>query len=168
MKTERPRIKVPYEAIDIIIEFISITLLVLMWSYCIVNYADLPDTIATHFDGSGNPDGFGSKQSIWLIPAIAIVLYIGMFIINKYPHIHNYMVNINEENALKNYRFSTRLLRVVNLLSMLLMAYITYMIIASAHGEKLIMGSWFIPIVIGSSIILPIILIMYMKILNKK
>jgi hypothetical protein len=78
------------------------------------------------------------------------------------------MVAITEENALKNYRFSTRLLRVVNFLSMLLMAYITYMIIASAHGEKLVMGSWFIPIILGVSIILPIILIIYMKTLNKK
>jgi uncharacterized membrane protein len=139
-----------------------------MWTYSIVNYTDLPDTIATHFDGSGNPDGFDSKQSIWLIPSIATVLYIGMVIINNYPHIHNYMVAITEENALKNYRFSTRLLRVVNFLSMLLMAYITYMIIASAHGEKLVMGSWFIPIILGVSIILPIILIIYMKTLNKK
>lgn len=168
MKNERPRIKVPYEAIDIIIEFMSITLLILMWSYCIMNYTDLPDTIATHFDGSGNPDGFGSKQTVWMIPSIAIVLYIGMFIVNKYPHIHKYMVNINEDNALKNYRFSTRLLRVVNFLSMLLMGYITYMIIVSANGEKLEIGSWFIPLIIGSSIVLPIILLIYMKTLNKK
>lgn len=167
MKSERPRIKVPFEAVDIIIEIASITLLILMWCYSIVNYTELPDTIATHFNASGEPDGFGSKNTIWLIPTIATVMYIGLFILNKYPHIHNYMVNITEENALKNYRFSTRVVRIVNFLSALLMAYITYMIVESALGTKLEIGSWFIPVVIGFSILLPIILIIYMKKINK-
>jgi len=167
MKSERPRIKVPFEAVDTIIEIASITLLILMWSYCIIKFPELQDTIATHFNAAGAPDDYGSKHTVWIVPIIATVMYIGLFILNKYPHIHNYMVNITEENALKNYRFSTRLLRVVNFLCVLLMAYITYMIIESALGTKLKMGSWFIPLVISTSIILPIILIIYMKKMNK-
>lgn len=167
MKNDRPRIKVPFEAVDIIIEIASITLLILMWSYCIIKFSALPDTIATHFNAAGIPDDFGSKHTIWIIPIIASVMYVGMFILNKYPHIHNYMVNITEENALKNYRFSTRLLRIVNFLCVFLMTYITYMIIESAFGTKLKMGNWFVPLVIGSSIILPIVLIIYMKKMNK-
>jgi uncharacterized membrane protein len=167
MKNERPRIKVPFEAVDIIVEFMSITLIILMWTYCIYNFNALPETIATHFNAAGEPDGFGSKQTIWIIPILSTVLYSGLFILNQFPHIHNYMVNITEENALKNYRFSTRLLRVVNFLCVLLMAYITYMIIESALGAKLKMGSWFFPVVICTSIILPIILIIYIKKMNK-
>ena len=167
MNTKRPRIKVPFETVDIIIEFISITLLILMWCYCIINYMDLPDTIATHFNGAGEPDGFGSKHTIWIIPIIATVMYIGLFILNKYPYMHNYMVNITEENALKNYRFSTRILRVVNFLCVLLMTYITYMIVESAFGKQFNLGTWFVPVVVGVSIILPIVLIVYMRKLNK-
>ena len=167
MNTKRPRIKVPFETVDIIIEFISITLLILMWSYCFVNYKELPDTIATHFNAIGEADGFGSKHTIWIIPSIATVMYIGLFVLNKYPHTHNYMVNINEENALKNYRFSTRTLRIVNFLCVVLMAYITYMIVESAYGKQFNLGTWFVPIVIGVSIILPIVLIVYMRKLNK-
>ena len=167
MKNERPRIKVPFEAADTIVEFASISLLILMWSYCIFKYTELPDTIATHFNAAGVPDDYGSKHTIWVIPSIATVLYVTLFILNKYPHLHNYMVNITEENALKNYRFSTRLVRIVNFLCVLLMSYITYMIIESALGTKLQMGNWFIPLVIGISVILPIVLIIYMKKLNK-
>jgi uncharacterized membrane protein len=167
MKNKRPRIKVPFEGVDIVIEIASITLLILMWSYCMINFSELPDTIATHFNATGVPDNYGSKHTIWIIPIITTVMYIGLFILNKYPHLHNYMVNITEENALKNYRFSTRLLRVINFLCVLLMAYITYMIIKSAFGTKLTMSSWFLPLVIGTSVILPIILIVYMKKMNK-
>lgn len=167
MSTKRPRIKVPFETVDIIIEIISITLLILMWSYTIVNYFELPNTIATHFNEAGKPDDFGSKQTVWIIPIITTAMYIGLFILNKYPHMHNYMVNITEENALKNYKFSTRIVRVVNLLCVLLMAYITFMIVESAFGKQFDLGAWFMPIVIGISIILPIIIFVYMIKLNK-
>jgi uncharacterized membrane protein len=167
MNTKRPQIKVPFETVDVIVDGISITLLILMWCYCIINYMELPETIPTHFNAVGEPDSYGSKQTIWLIPIIATVLYIVMFILNKYPHIHNYMVNITEENALKNYRFSTRTLRVVNFLCVLLMTYITYIIVESAFGKQFNLGTWFIPVVIGVSIILPIILFVYMRKLNK-
>ena len=167
MNNKRPRIKVPFETVDIIIEFISITLLILMWVYCIVNYMELPDTIATHFNGAGEPDGYGSRQTVWIIPIIATVMYIGFFILNKYPHMHNYMVNITEENALKNYKFSTRIVRVVNFLCVLLMTYITYMIVESAFGKQFNLGTWFVPLVIGVSIILPIIMFVYMRKMNK-
>ncbi|WP_347924697.1 DUF1648 domain-containing protein [Pontimicrobium sp. SW4] len=167
MNNKRPRIKVSFETVDIVIELISITLLILMWCYCIINYFDLPDTIATHFNGTGEPDGYGNKLTIWIIPVIATVIYVGLFILNKYPHMHNYMVNITEENALKNYRFSTRVLRVVNFLCVLLMTYVTYMIVESAFGKQFNLGTWFVPVVIGISVILPIVLIVYMKKMNK-
>lgn len=167
MNTKRPRIKVPYETIDIIIEFIAITLLILMWGHCLINYVELPDTIATHFNAAGEPDSYGSKHTVWLIPGVATVMYIGLFILNKYPHMHNYMVNITEENAFKNYRFSTRVLRIVNFLCILLLTYISYMIIESAFGKQYNLGTWFIPVVIGSSIVLPIVLLIYMRKLNK-
>ena len=167
MKNGRPRIKVPFQPIDIITELISVTILILMWCYCIINYTDLPDTIATHFNGLGEPDGFSSKSNIWMLPIIATLMYVGLFILNRYPHIHNYMVNITQENALKNYRFSTRILRITNFLSVLLLAYISYVIVESAFGEQFNLGTWFVPVVVGSSIVLPIILVIYIRKMNK-
>ena len=167
MKNGRPRINVPFQTMDIITELISVAILILMWCYCIINYTDLPDTIATHFNALGEPDGFSSKSNIWFLPIIATLMYVGLFILNQYPHMHNYMVNITEENALKNYRFSTRILRVTNFLSVLLLAYISYVIVASAFGGQLNLGTWFVPVVIGSSIVLPIILVIYIRKMNK-
>jgi len=167
MNNKRPRIKVPFETVDVIIEFVSITLLILMWCYCIINYIDLPDTIATHFNGAGEPDDYGSKLTIWIIPIIGTVMYIGLFILNKHPHMHNYMVNITEKNALKNYQFSTRVLRIVNFLCVLLFAYVSFMMIQSAFGKQFNLGTWFVPIVISVSVILTVVLIIYMRKLNK-
>ena len=164
---KRPKIKVPLQQLDIVLELVTISLLLLTCIYTIVQYGNLADTIPTHFNAAGEADDFGHKSSIFIIPGIGIALYLLLFILNKYPHKHNYMVNITEENALKNYRFSTRILRFVNLFCVALMAYITFIIVRSSEGEEFAIGKWFLPVVIGCSVILPIVLIIYMRQLNK-
>lgn len=136
MKNERPKIKAPLETLDIIIELINVTLLILLVIYTIMNYVELPETIATHFNAKGEADGYGNKLTIWLLPGIALFIYVLMIVINKVPHMHNYMVNITEENALKNYRLSSRLVRFTNLFCLILFALITYEIIESAKGNE--------------------------------
>ena len=165
MKNERPKIKVPLETLDIIIELLNITLLLLLIGYTTMNYLELPETIATHFNAKGEADGFADKSTIWLLTGIALFIYVMMIVINKFPHLHNYMVNITEENALKNYRLSTRLIRFVNLFCLILFALITYEIIESAKGNEFnILG---IPFLIFT-LIVPLIGIVFMYRFQRK
>jgi uncharacterized membrane protein len=167
LDSKRPKIKVPFESVDIIMECISVALLLLMWLYVLMEYPKLPETIASHFNANGEPDGYSKKTFIWLIPSLTLVMYLGLFILNKFPHLHNYMVNITEENVLKNYRFSTKIIRIVNMLTIALLSYITYQIIESAKGKDFSLGSCFFAIVIGSSILLPIIIFIQYRKINK-
>jgi len=168
MKNERPKITVPYEQIDILVELMNICLLLLIWGYAIVEYAKLPDTIAIHFNAQGVADGHGNKMMLWLMPALATFIFFVMFIINKFPHVHNYMVNITEENALKNYRLSTRVLRLVNLYCLLLFAAITYEIISMSKGNE---STFFVNGFIIFSLIVPILIVIvaiyYQKKINR-
>jgi uncharacterized membrane protein len=168
MHKERPRLKIPYESFDIIIECISIALLLLMWLYVISEYSQMPEIIASHFNAKGEADGFGNKITVWLIPSIATALYLLMFIISRFPHLHNYLVKITEENAYKNYRFSTRMLRIVNLFITSIMMYVAYLIVETANGVQIAFGNSFLPIIVGFSILLPIALFIYQRKLNKE
>ena len=167
MKSERPKIKVPLEPIDVIVDMLSLALLVMLIIYTALQIQDMPETIPTHFNFKGEADGFGSKHTMWLLPAIGIAMFVGFNILNRYPHIHNYMVNITEENALKNYRFSTRILRFVTLFTMILFAYIQYSIVSAANGNHSPIGPWFVTIVIGLSIALPIYIFIHTKKMNR-
>ncbi|WP_104734422.1 DUF1648 domain-containing protein [Hanstruepera ponticola] len=167
MSNDRPRIKVPLESFDVVLELISITLIILMWVYLIVEYQELPETIASHFNAKGEADGYSSKNYLWFLPIISTVMYVSLFMINKFPHTHNYMVNITEENALKNYRFSTRIVRVVNTLTVIMFAYIIYYIVQNAKEHDMQFSSWFVPSVISFSILLPIGIYLYYKKINK-
>lgn len=168
MKTGRPKIKIPLQPLDIIIDMTSVTLLILMVVYIVMSYGELPDIIPSHFNAKGEVDGHSDKSQLWLLPSVGIALFIGLFILNKYPHYHNYMVNITEDNALKNYRFSTRIVRFTNLFMSLIFVMISYTMIESAKGESFKLGSWFLPFIIGFSILLPIGILIYNNKINKR
>jgi len=154
VKTNRPKIEVPLEPLDIIIDLISVTLLILMVVYTFMVYPDLPQTIAKHFNAKGEADSFGDKLILWILPAIGIAVFIGTYFINKYPHIHNYKFNITEDNALKNYRLSTRIVRFTNLFCQLIFAVIVFAIIQLAKGnDTYLLG---MPFLIAT-LILPIV-----------
>ena len=163
----RPKLKVSIEPFDYVIELMSITLLVLMWYYVIIEFAELPETIATHFNARGEADDYSSKMILWFLPVLSTVTYAGLLMFTRYPHLHNYMVNITEDNALKNYRFSIRVLRVVNFLCVLLFTYIVYKMIQGAKDNYASLGTAFIVIVIGISILLPIAIVVWNKRINK-
>jgi len=167
MKTNRPKVDVPLQSIDILLDITSATLIILMIVYVAISYAELPDVIPSHFNGKGEIDGHSEKTTLWFLPIISIAMFIGLFILNKYPHMHNYMVNITEDNALKNYRLSTRIVRVTNLFVALIFCIISYSMIEGATSKNFQLGPWFMPVIIGISILLPIGILIYNKKINK-
>ena len=167
MSSGRPKMKVPLEGLDIVLDILSATLLLLMIIYTIMSYSELPEIIPSHFDARGNVDGYSNKRFLWFLPAIGMVTLIGLFTLNKYPHIHNYMVNITEENALKNYRLSTRIVRFTNLFTMFTFAIIVFAMVQSAKGESFNLSSWFIYAIVGLSILAPLGIVYYSRKINK-
>ena len=167
MAEQRPKVSVPLTPLDMAIEMIAITILLLMWAHVIMEYNSLPEIVASHFNAKGEADGYSNKRFIWFLPALACVIYIGLFILNRYPHLHNYMVNITKENALKHYKFSTRLLRIVNVLCCILFAYINYQIIEGAKKEHSELGIGFLVVIISFSLLLPVAVLVYQNRLNK-
>lgn len=53
---------------------ISLVFVFLPFIYLASVYSGLPDRIPIHFDWLGNPDGWGPKYILWLLPAIGIPL----------------------------------------------------------------------------------------------
>ncbi|BAO76692.1 DUF1648 domain-containing protein [Winogradskyella sp. PG-2] len=168
MKSDRPKIQVPFQTVDVVIELASIAVLLLMWIHLLMEYSGLPESIAVHFNAAGQPDNYSKKSFLWFLPILATVIYVGLFILNRFPHIHNYMVNITEENALRQYRFSTRILRIINFLCVLLLAYINYKIIIGAQTNTTELGTGFLITVIGGSLLLPIFILVYQQKLKKQ
>lgn len=149
MKQEKPKIKVQLTAFDHLMEISGWSVLVFTWGFLYFNYEKLPTSIPVHFNFSGYADGFGSKWIIFLLPAIATVIYIAITIINKYPHRFNYPILITRRNAKRHYTQATRRMRFLKFFTSVLLSYLTYRIILIASGKFDNLGKWFAPTVIS-------------------
>ncbi len=127
--TKKPKLKIKLTKFDWSIEAIIIAMLLFHLYFVIFNYFKLPDIVPTHYSGiSGGADAFGSKEAIFLMPGIAILFFVGLSFINKYPHIFNYPIDITEENAFKEYRLITRFIRFIKLEIILMFGLFSFLI----------------------------------------
>lgn len=154
---ERPKIKPELTPIDRTIEIMGWTLLAVIWILAIVSYSNLPDTIPIHFNSQGEADGFGNKTHVFTLPLVATILSIGLTSLNQYPYLFNYPTAITRENALRQYKNATRLIRYLKVIIVVAFGVIMLQVIRSAHGKTDGLSVWIVP-VIGGLIMLPIII----------
>ena len=117
--------------------------------YTIVEYTHLPKTIPIHFNSAGVADGLGNKSTILTLPIILVILTILMSLVSKFPHQFNYPNKITPENALRQYKLATNLIRYLKLAIVFIFSQITVSTIWIANGKKTGLGVWFLPLSIG-------------------
>lgn len=54
---------------------LGLAVIALIALFTAANYASLPDRVPTHFGFSATPNSYGPKPMIWLLPAIALVVF---------------------------------------------------------------------------------------------
>jgi uncharacterized membrane protein len=65
-------------------EILSRTLIVLAWGFSLALYARLPESIPTHWNFHGRPDGFTSKPwGAFVTPLVMIALYFVLLVLPK-------------------------------------------------------------------------------------
>jgi uncharacterized membrane protein len=153
---ERPKLKIQLSSTDQVFELLGWGVLLALWVWTGMSYSSLPDTIPTHFNAAGEADGFGRKASIVGLPVIATLLYIGLTLLNRVPHIFNFPTPVTEDNALKQYTNATRMIRYLKLILVLVFAGISFQTIQQANGEAAGLGVWFLPVTLGA-IFLPLL-----------
>jgi uncharacterized membrane protein len=156
MEDERPKITLIPTMADKLVDLLGWLILLTLWGWTIAHYSSLPDTIPTHFNAAGEADGFGGKASIITLPIIATLLFIGLTVLNRYPHSFNYPSPVRQDNALRLYTLATRMLRYLKLILVVVFGGIEFMTIQHATGEATGLGVWFLPLTL-MLIFLPLI-----------
>ena len=83
---ENPRIpRYPNTGFQKALNLFSILVLILAFLYPLLKWNQIPDTIITHWGFSGQPDGWGPKGTIWIIPIVSLVLYLPLTILERFP-----------------------------------------------------------------------------------
>jgi uncharacterized membrane protein len=127
----RPRLKIKWTLWDRITEAACVLVLIVLVAAVIFSYERLPARIPIHYNGSGVADGFGDKAHIFSLPAVAILIYAGMTVLNRYPHIYNYPTPVTAENARLKYTWATRLIRALKLITIITFSLIAFKTIST-------------------------------------
>ncbi len=141
----RPILKIKLKKSDYLLEAISALALITLVALPFIYFTQLPDEIPTHFNASGEADGFGTKALIWVFPLIGLILYLSLSFMNRIPHKFNYPVEITEENAYYQYKNAVKLIRTVKLFCVLVILFITYKSIIFGLEESDGLGVYFLP-----------------------
>ena len=163
---DRAAITIPATMTDKILEAISIVLLALLWVMVIVGYMNLPEIIPVHFNGAGDPDSYGDKNTLFLLPVIGSFIYFVLTLLNGKPHTFNYPVAITPQNAENQYRIAVRMMRAIKVSVLLVFCAIEYGSYRVAMGSQDGLGSWFI-VFVFAIIFIPMIYFIYKAFRNR-
>ncbi|MBK9335038.1 MAG: DUF1648 domain-containing protein [Lewinellaceae bacterium] len=150
-KEKRPRIALEMTPHDWLLEGLAAAAFLFLLVVPAVYYADLPDTIPQHFNARGEADDFGPKVRLWLLPGLGVLIYAKMTILNRYPHIFNYTVPITADNAERQYRMATQLIRVLKVFVMSLFAYLIWGTIQIATSRAETLSEWLLWFMLGAN-----------------
>jgi uncharacterized membrane protein len=77
--------------------------IVSMFVYAIWIWPQLPETIPSHFNLKGEPDGFGGKGSILILPFVGLGIFIWTTFLSQLPDAFNYTNKVTEEQKQQLY-----------------------------------------------------------------
>ena len=163
----RPKIKLILSPLDKTIEYFAILILIALWGFAIYSFVKLPTTIPIHYNAAGKADDFGNKTSLFLLPAIGTILYFSLTVLNMYPQKFNYLTQITGDNAKKQYTITTKMIRHLKLIILLIFLVILFLTYRTSFGLGNGLGKWFLPI----TILLPLVPILFsikQSLFNKK
>ncbi|OUL33235.1 DUF1648 domain-containing protein [Nostoc sp. 106C] len=146
MSHQRPVFLIPQSQQARMLNWIALAGLVALFGIAIHGWFALPESIPIHFGIDGKADGWGTKNFLWLLPIVGLIIYGMLTFINRYPHTFNYAVRITEENALRQYQIACSMLNWLKTEIILLFAYIEWQMFNLATIENPSLGIWFLPV----------------------
>lgn len=148
MAEKRPHLYIAPLKLDKRLELAGWTVILASWLLVGLSFSKLPDLIPVQYDFQGRVTHWGAKIRIFLLPVISTLLFIGITLLNRHPHLLNYPVNITSRNAFRYYTIATRFNRYVKLLITLVFFIISMRTIEMAHGHSGQFGFWSVPIIL--------------------
>lgn len=112
-----------------------------MIAYLIINWNNIGDNVASHYNSVGQIDSWGSKSSLIILPIITMIVNASMSGVLFFPQALDIPIKLTEENYVKVYELTRDLM---NFTKTAINISFLYMTIMSANCKPL--GTWFLPI----------------------
>lgn len=137
-----------YKNINKALDIIGVLLIISLCIITFIEWRNAPNIIPTHYNFQGEIDAYGSKNMLFFLLPIVVILYIGLYVLAGYPEVYNYAIRITEENKERQYNMASTLIRVLNIELVLTFTYIQLKQATSIFSETDNLSLWFLPIVL--------------------
>lgn len=144
---ENPKIKIKSPAVCKIFNVIALLTFFSVLFYVISQWSILPAEVPSHYNIKGEPDDWSRKSFIFFPPAIGMVLWLPLSILEKYPHVHNH-IRLTTENVERVYKNSIMMLNFIKNEMLLIFAFLSFNDVYVATGKGSIFGIWGLPIIL--------------------
>jgi uncharacterized membrane protein len=129
-----------------------LALVVLFWTSWSALYGTtpLPARVATHFDATGKPNGWGSPQGTILFPFIAGALYLLLSIVVRFPAAFHYPVRVTPLNIARLQEVTLDMIAWLKMEMVCLFAVIQWAFIQAARSGNGRIFPMILPFFIGT------------------
>ncbi|PIC57594.1 hypothetical protein CSV80_08380 [Sporosarcina sp. P12(2017)] len=125
METKKPKLDIEKPVVAKAFDVLVIALFAAALVYLVLQWDQLPDRIPAHFGAGGEVDRYGSRMELLLLPIIGVVMWVGMWMLEKYPHAYNYL-NLRPDNVEIQYRYGVLFMNVTKNISTLLFVFLIW------------------------------------------
>lgn len=118
------------------LEFVSLAALAFLvaeTALALYGRAPLTGPVPTHFNVAGNPDAWGPASMLWLLPAIAVGLYLLMTWVARHPGAFNFPVRVTPFNRPRLEALALSMIAWIKVELLVLFALIQWSILRSAR-----------------------------------
>ena len=110
--------------------------------YLALNWTAMPATVPSHFGINGQPDAWGPRWNLFLLPALALVIVSLLSVGKRFPNHFNYPVRITEENRERQRELGLELIDELRFIVATLLGYISIQQMRTALNQTNGLGVW--------------------------
>jgi len=111
-----------------------------------LNWQNLPAQVPIHYGLLGNPDSYGPKETLLILPVLSFLLYALLSYGQRHPERSNVPWKINDANRAQTYALVKQLLSGEKLAMVVFLSYLQWATVSIALEHSQGLGVWFAPL----------------------
>ncbi len=146
---KRVKLEIPRSRLEIYCEVIAAAAVAFVLIYLSATWSTLGEKVPTHFNFAGEVDQWGGKYLLLLFLGVILVLYVGLSVLSRLPHIYNYPCAITDDNRRRQYLLARQMLTGLKAELVCLFVFVIWQTTAVAQGRAEDLTIWFMPVFLG-------------------
>ncbi|WP_179134425.1 DUF1648 domain-containing protein [Oceanobacillus timonensis] len=147
MENNPPVLKLKMTFIEKLLNVVGILSFSGVMMYMIYTWNAVPNLVPGHYNVSGEVTRWGGREELFILLAVGVLLWIGMTVLERFPHVHNYK-NLTEANIKGQYINSRMMMNVLKNEIAILFPFIIWNDIRVARGFSSYMNTWSLIIIV--------------------